>query len=80
MYPNAVFLHWVRAETNNRVYGGLSWPGIFGYLLTSLFDAFTRRSETTEQKKKQRGSYTHEFKTDAVRLVIDEELPVARIA
>lgn len=34
----------------------------------------------TEQKKKRRGSYTDEFKADAVRLVIDEELPVARVA
>lgn len=34
----------------------------------------------TEKTKNRRGSYTEEFKADAVRLVIDEELPVAHVA
>jgi len=30
--------------------------------------------------KKRRGSYTREFKEDAVRLVTDKEMPVAQVA
>jgi transposase len=32
------------------------------------------------EKKRRRGRYTDEFKSDAVRLVLDEKLPVARVA
>lgn len=34
----------------------------------------------TERLKKSKTRYTEEFRADAVRLVLDEELPVARVA
>jgi|AntDeeMinimDraft_5_1070356.scaffolds.fasta_scaffold39188_1 transposase len=34
----------------------------------------------TERSKKSKTKYTDEFRADAVRLVIDEELPVAQVA
>ena len=34
----------------------------------------------TERSKKSKTQYTEEFRADAVRLVLDEELPVARVA
>lgn len=34
----------------------------------------------TEQAKKRKSKYTDEFRADAVRLVLDEDLPVAQVA